>query len=95
MLAANDKGTAMALSDYERRVLDEIETELGELHSSRLRRLRAAAIALWVTVLWVLLAIAGVVVSALLAPAGFAVPVAAGCGAVAGMAVGRRGRRRR
>jgi VIT1/CCC1 family predicted Fe2+/Mn2+ transporter len=88
-------GIAMALSDYERRVLDEIESELADLHSPRLVRLGGALKAnLWM-ILALLLAAATVVVAAVFAPAPLAAPAGLLAGVLAGFAVSSRLWRRR
>jgi hypothetical protein len=95
MLATDDEGAVMALSDYERRVLEELEDELAGLETRRFIRLRVRLAALRVTFAALLVAGACVAIAASAAPGWLAVPLAAVGGAVAGVGVSFRRLRRR
>ncbi|MCU1659092.1 MAG: hypothetical protein JWO57_3748 [Pseudonocardiales bacterium] len=87
----------MALSDYERRVLDEIESELSGLGVGKLTRVRGLFGGTGITILCVAVAIAGIVMAAVFAPGWLAAPAAGLAGALAGFAISstllrRRGR---
>jgi uncharacterized membrane protein len=84
----------MALSDYERRMLDEIAAELASLREPRLIRFRAALAALRWTILAVLVAVAGVVAASFTA-GWLAAPLGAISGGLAGFALSSTWLRRR
>lgn len=74
----------MALSDYERRVLREIESDLGRGGCSRWFLLRGALRRLWLPIAFTVLAVAACVVAGLLLIA----PAAVGAAAVAAFTLG-------
>ncbi|MGI8760237.1 MAG: DUF3040 domain-containing protein [Jatrophihabitantaceae bacterium] len=77
----------MALSDYERRVLDQIESELTSARrQGRWSRLRTGARQCWRTLLIVVLGLLACAVAIVWAPT----PAATVVGAVAGFVVGLR-----
>jgi uncharacterized membrane protein (DUF485 family) len=84
----------MALSDYERRVLEQIESELTALRAPRLARVRSALRSLRWTILILVVAIGGVVAASFTA-GWLAAPIGALSGVLAGFAVSSRLLRRR
>jgi uncharacterized membrane protein len=88
------RGAVMALSDYERRMLDEIAAELASLREPRLVRFRAAISALRWTIVAVVVA-AGGVVAASFTVGWLAAPLGAISGALAGFALSSKWLRRR
>jgi Flp pilus assembly protein TadB len=83
----------MALSEYEQRVLAQIESELGSEAHKNFVRLRARLLAHWGLIAGVLLALAFVVILAVFAPPPIAASLAAIVGAFAGFRVASRLRR--
>jgi hypothetical protein len=74
----------MALSDYERRVLREIESDLGRSGYSRWFLLRSAARQLWLPLVCTVLAVVGCVIAARL----LVLTAAVGTAAAASFALG-------
>jgi Protein of unknown function (DUF3040) len=83
----------MALSEYELRVLQEIETELRGSSTHRLRTVRAFLVAHRCLILQVAVAVAMIVLLAFVAIGPVAAPIAAVAGGLAGYAIGARLRR--
>lgn len=79
----------MPLSEYELRVLQEMEVALRPTRYRRLARGRRSVAAHWRVVLVILVALAIIVSLALFAPAAAAAPIAAVAGAVVGWTAAR------
>jgi len=86
---------AMPLSEYELRVLQEMEIALRSARFRRLARGRRAVAAHWRLVLLIPVALLIVVLLAVLAPGAEAAPIASVAGAVVGWAAARDCRRHR